>query len=96
MNIAHETERRERRRSPRNGHVIEGWLSPHHSEDRTEVTTFDLSRHGVSFDTTFAMAVGTEFIYEIGVGTQTLYCDIRVVNCQLIADAIWHVGAEFI
>jgi hypothetical protein len=86
----------ERRRSPREDHVIEGWLSTYDSPDRLEMTNFDLSRHGVSFDATSAFPVGAHYVYEIGSGDQSLICDIRIVNCQLAGDEIWHMGAEFI
>jgi hypothetical protein len=96
MKVAQTTDQAERRRSPRNGHIIEGWLSSHGSPDRIEVTTFDISRHGMSFEATFSLPVDAEFIYEIGIGDQRLICDIRVVNCKPLADKIWHIGAEFI
>jgi PilZ domain len=96
MKLAQDSTQSERRRSPRKGNIIEGWLSPYDSPDRTEVTTFDLSRHGVSFDSPAAIPVGAQFIYEIGFGEQTLVCDIRVVSCKPSGDKIWHIGAKFI
>jgi hypothetical protein len=96
MKVAQDSIRSERRRSPRNGHVIEGWLSPFESQERTELTTFDISSHGVSFDATAEIPVGAKYIYEIGFGKHSLVCDIRIVNCRPIANDIWHIGAEFI
>ena len=95
MKAAQEMDQSERRRSPRNGHIIEGWLSPHNSPDRTEVTTFDISRDGVSFNSLFPIPVGEKYIYEIGFGGKSLVCDIRVTNCRSVAKGIWHIGAEF-
>lgn len=96
MKVAQESGQAERRRSPRTGNIIQGWLSRYESQDRTEVTTFDISRHGMSFDATFEIPIGAQYVYEIGFGKQSLICDIRIVNCKLIAKDIWHIGAEFI
>jgi len=96
MDATHPASAEERRRSPRSGNVIEGWLSPHNSPDRTEVTTFDISRHGISFEATFPVTVGEQYIYEIGFGNQRLVCDLRIVNCRASEKEIWHVGAEFV
>jgi hypothetical protein len=96
MKVAQNTDHPERRRSQRSGHIIEGWLSSHGSPDRTEVTTFDISRHGMSFEATFSIPAGQEFIYEIGIGNQSLICDIRIVTCKALPNRIWHIGAEFI
>jgi hypothetical protein len=86
----------ERRRSPREGHIIEGFLSPYNSKDRVEMINFDLSRHGVSFDANCEVPVGAHYIYEIGFGPQTMVCDIRIVSCKRLGSDIWHMGAEFI
>jgi hypothetical protein len=86
----------DRRRSPRQGHVIESWLSNCDSGERIEMTNFDISRHGVSFDATTPFIAGEHYTYEIGMGEHSLICDIRIVKCDKIAGDIWHMGAEFI
>lgn len=86
----------DRRRSQRSGYIIEGQLTPHNSSQRREVTTFDLSLHGVGFDAAFPVAVGEQHIHEMGSGDQSLVCDLRVVNCRAAENDVWHVGAEFI
>ena len=96
MRLAQISDESERRRSPRNGHVIEAWLSPFNSADRMEMTNFDISRHGVSFDALTEIPVGAHYTYEIGWGDQSFVCDVSIVNCTRIGHDIWHVGAEFI
>jgi hypothetical protein len=61
-----------------------------------EVKTFDISGHGVSFDSTFPLAVGDEYIYEIGFGDRSIICDVRIVACRAGEKGTWRVGADFI
>jgi hypothetical protein len=96
MRTATPSAKSDRRRSPREGHVVESWLSRYESGERVEMTNFDISRHGVSFDSTTAIPVGAHYTYEIGIGEQSLVCNIRIVNCQQVENDIWHMGAEFI
>jgi hypothetical protein len=86
----------ERRRSPRDGHVIEGWISPTDSSMRREVTAVDISREGVGFTATFPLPKGSEQIFQIGYGEQSLICKIRIAGSRSAESGIWHIGAEFI
>lgn len=88
----------DRRRSPREPHVIEAWISSPtatHQSDRIEVTALDLSRHGVAFDTAVALPIHTYYIIEIGFGDQKLRCEIRTITCRPIGQKSFHIGAEF-
>ena len=59
------------------------------------MTTFDISRHGMSFEVPFAVAVH-KYMDEIGLGERSLICDIQIVDCRDMGDGIWHVGGEFV
>ncbi len=62
---------RNRRRSERRPHVAEAWLSSPtatDASDRLEVTSLNISRHGIAFDLDQPLPVGTFHIVELGVG----------------------------
>lgn len=86
----------DRRRSERHGHIIEAWIGkPDGSSERDEVATLDLSKHGVAFQLTHELKVGTYQVLEISMGTQKLASHIVVKRCEPVGDGFWEVGAEF-
>src|SRR5688572_28262018 len=88
----------ERRRCPRTAHVAEAWItSPTATspDERIDVTSMNLSRHGVGFELARAIPEGTFYVIEIGMGDQRLTSEIRIVSCQKSDHGTWEVGAEF-
>jgi hypothetical protein len=88
----------DRRRSERVPHVCEAWLSSPtatSADDKLEVTSLNISRHGVGFELATALPVGTFYVIEIGVGNQRLCSEIRLVACKKQESGLYEVGAEF-
>ena len=88
----------DRRRSPRTPHVAEAWISSPtatSAEERIEVTSMNLSRHGVGFALARAIAENTFYVMEIGMGEQRLVSEIRIISCRKSDHGTWEVGAEF-
>jgi hypothetical protein len=89
----------ERRRSERKPYTVEAFIiSPTATEksDRKEVTSVNLSRHGVAFDFTEALAKKTYWTIEIDMGNQQLKTEIRIIACRAIENGIYQIGAEFV
>src|SRR3954454_19167840 len=87
----------DRSRSLRRPHVAEAWVSSPtatRADDRLEVTALNLSRHGVAFEVTKPMPVGSFYIVEVGVGDQRLSSEIRIISCRKV-DGMYEVGGEF-
>jgi hypothetical protein len=88
----------ERRRSPRKSYVVEAFIiSPTATNpyERREVTSINLSRHGVAFDFTEPLSKNTYFLIEIGLGDQRIVSEICIIACRAIDDGLYQVGAEF-
>ena len=88
----------ERRRSERKAYVVEAFIiSPTATNpyERREVNSVNLSKHGVAFDFTEPLPKQTYYLIEIGMGTQRLVSEIRIVSCTPIEDGMYQVGAEF-
>ncbi len=90
----------ERRRSERRPYVIEAWvcLPTESGEDqRIEVISMDLSRHGVGLAVPVELTPGQFHVVEIGFGSQRLIAEIRVVSCRLLelGEGLFQIGAEF-
>jgi PilZ domain-containing protein len=90
----------DRRRSPRVPSVIEAWLLPVGSEDRDqrlEIASMDLSRHGVGFCVYRELPLGTFHVVEIALGDQRLVADVRIVFCRPFEGepGLFQIGAEF-
>ncbi|HEY1629647.1 MAG TPA: PilZ domain-containing protein [Tepidisphaeraceae bacterium] len=88
----------ERRRSERKPHTVEAYIiSPTATDqtDRMEVTSVNLSRHGVAFDFTEPLAKKTYWTIEIDMGAQRLITEIRIIACRAIENGIYQIGAEF-
>ena len=93
-----ESAKPDRRRSPRTPHVAEAWIaSPTatNPEERIEVTSMNLSRHGVGFELARAIPENTFYVIEIGMGEQRIVSEIRIVSCAKSDHGSWEVGAEF-
>jgi hypothetical protein len=87
---------KERRRSQRLPHIIEAFIaSPTATDERTEVTAVNLSRHGVAFEASQPLPAGSFHLIEIGLGDQKLMSEIRVISCTKSDDGNWAIGAEF-
>jgi hypothetical protein len=87
-----------RRRSDRKPHVAEAWIaSPTATtpDDRAEVSSLNISRHGVAFESNRPMPVDTFFVIEIGVGDQRLCSEVRIISCRKNDAGAYEVGAEF-
>jgi hypothetical protein len=88
----------ERRRSQREAYVVEAFIvSPTatNPEQRREITSINISRHGVAFDFTEPLARKTYYVIEIIMRGQKLVCEIRIASCRPIEDGLYQIGAEF-
>jgi len=88
---------RERRRSSRLPHTCEAWLSSPTATDpadRVEVTTLNLSRHGVCFEIPVPIPTGAFYVLRVGVGPQKINSEIRILFCRP-GDESFQIGAEF-
>lgn len=88
----------ERRRSERKPYVVEAFIiSPTATDlrERREVTSVNLSRHGIAFDFDEPLPKKTYFRMEIGIGEQRMVTEVRIVSCRPIEDGLYQVGAEF-
>jgi len=89
---------KDRRRSERKVYIIEAYIvSPTatHESERKEVTSVNLSRHGVAFDFTEPLAKKTYYKMEIGLGDQRMVSEIRIIACRSIQNGVYQIGAEF-
>ena len=87
----------DRRRSERKPYVMEAWVaSPTAAspEDRDEVTSVNISRHGVAFQSKSPLAEGAFYALEVGMGEQRIISEVRVISCRP-ADGSYDIGAEF-
>lgn len=88
----------ERRRSERRAYVVEAFIiSPTATDpfERREVTSINLSRHGVAFDFTEALPKSTYYRMDIDMGSQTMSTEIRIISCSPIEGGLYQIGAEF-
>lgn len=88
----------DRRRSLRKPHVAEAWIvSPTATrpEEKIEVTSMNVSRHGVGFELPSPLATGAFYVMEIGVGDQRLLSEVRIISCRKLEMGTYEVGAEF-
>jgi len=89
---------KERRRSERKEHVVEAWIiSPTATKatERVEVTSVNISRHGVCFSLARAIPTGAYYVIEVLMGEQKIVSEIRVIACRKDAGGFYDVGAEF-
>lgn len=84
---------RERRRSERFPYIIEATLS---TENETfEVTTANLSKHGVGLIVNAGLALGAFYMFEIAIGPKVVETEVRVISCRALEDGRFEIGAEF-
>jgi hypothetical protein len=92
----------ERRRSAREPFFVEAFVWPpdidpkRRDAEKIEVSAVNLSRHGIAFDVDRPLPEGTDYLIEVGVGSQTMTCEVRTVSCVMIAEGLYEVGAEFV
>ncbi len=88
-----------KRRTVRAPHVMDAWIcSPtavQPMEERREVRSINISRHGIGFSADCELATGAFWIVEVGFGEQRLLSEIRIVNCRKAESGRFEVGAEF-
>ena len=88
-----------RRRSERVPKVLDAWIcSPtatNAMEEREEVTTVNLSRHGVAFQLSHQVPTGAFYVIQVGIGAQEVVSEIRIVSCRQVEAGRFEVGAEF-
>jgi hypothetical protein len=88
----------ERRRSERKQHVAGAWIQSPTSTDpseRIEVTSVNISRHGVCFSLLRPIPDGAFYMMEVSLGEQKIVSEIQIVNCRRDATGRFDVGAEF-
>lgn len=88
----------DRRRSDRKPYVMEAWVaSPTapNPADRNEVTSVNLSRHGVAFESQNPLAEGTYYMLEMGIGEQRIQSEVRIISCRKNTNGRHEIGAEF-
>jgi hypothetical protein len=88
----------ERRRSERKPYVVEAFIvSPTATSEteRKEVTSVNVSRHGIAFDFEMPLARKTYYKMEINVGEQRTITEVKIVSCRPIEDGMYQIGAEF-
>lgn len=89
----------EKRRSTRAPHVVDAWICSPTAvdpvEEREEVRSLNMSRHGLAFSSSRALVAGAFWMIEIGIGDQRIVSEIRIMNCRRGEDGLWDVGAEF-
>ena len=88
----------DRRRSQRKPHVVQAWIASPTAldpEDRREVTSVNVSRHGVEFESNHAVATGTFHVIDIAMGSQQIRTEVRIENCRKLENGRYGIGAEF-
>jgi hypothetical protein len=98
--VARELRRGERRRSERQPHVVQAHIccsaDAALGSPRREVTSVNVSRHGIAFDFDQPLPRETRYTIEIDLyGQQRLVASIRIVSCLPIEDGMYQIGAEF-
>jgi hypothetical protein len=89
---------KDRRRSARKEHVVEAWIiSPTATKasEKMEVTSMNISRHGVCFSLARPIPEGAYYVIEVLMGEQKITSEIRVVTCRKDDGERFDVGAEF-
>ena len=85
----------ERRRSPRRPHVAEAQLSSPTGGNVIEMKSVDLSRHGVGLSLKAPLATGTFHILKLGLGSQQIETEVRILSCDQTEDGSYRIHAEF-
>jgi len=87
----------ERRRSQRRPFVVDAYLKTDNSpeSDEAEITSLNLSKHGVRFEIDRLLNPGTFYFIELAMGDAAMVSEIRIASCVRVDDEMFHVGAEF-
>jgi hypothetical protein len=85
----------ERRRSHRRPHVAEAFLSSPTGGQRIAVASIDLSKHGIGLSIKQPIAAGTYQILELGMGSQKMVSEVRILSCRPGSEGSFHVHATF-
>ena len=88
----------DRRRSERKPHVVEAWIiSPTATRqtEKVEVTSVNVSRHGVCFSLARPIPDGSFYMIEVLMGDQKIMSEIRIITCRKDDAGRYDVGAEF-
>ncbi|HSU67642.1 MAG TPA: hypothetical protein VLJ39_12275, partial [Tepidisphaeraceae bacterium] len=80
----------ERRRSSRKPHVSEAFLSSPTGGRKIEVSSVDVSRHGVRLCVGSAIAAGIYQRLESGTGEQQTVREIHILSCRPEPDGTFH------
>lgn len=96
---AYKTQGDDRRRCERRPYVCDAFIfSPTATSDdeKIEVSSMNLSRHGVAFEVNTELTVGSFWRIELDMGEQSMVSEIRIIRCDLLEDGHHYaVGAEF-
>jgi len=85
----------ERRRSDRRPHIVEAFLSSPTGGNRLQVTSIDLSKHGIALDVNRPIATGTFQVLELGIGPQKMVTEVRILSCRQESNGCFCVHATF-
>ena len=85
----------ERRRTERQAHVSEAFLSSPTGGSRLKVSSIDLSRHGIGLSLGKPIASGTYHVLELGMGPQRMVSEVRILSCHPNEDGTFSVHAAF-
>lgn len=85
----------DRRRSPRRPHVAEAQLTSPTGGTPVDMKSVDLSRHGVGLSIQKPLATGTFHILKLGLGTQKIETEVRILSCDRAVDGSYRIHAEF-
>lgn len=79
--------------------VLEANLFPEPGEDepsdQLEVSSMNISRHGLSLDVVRDVPVGTVCNIEIGLHGRKVQSHVRITSCEAVADGLYRAGGEF-
>jgi hypothetical protein len=88
-----------RRRSDRKPHVVDAWIwSPTATdplEEREEVTSLNISRHGIAFTLAHPLPTGAFYVMEVSVGGHRMVSEVRIISCRRRESDTFDVGGEF-
>lgn len=85
----------ERRRSDRRAHVVEAFLSSPTGGGRLQVSSIDLSKHGIGLSLKKPIAAGTFRVLELGMGSQKMVTEVRILSCRPEPEGGFRVHATF-
>ncbi len=75
--------------------IVESFIRSAENARLHEVTSVNLSRHGVAFSSPNPLVVSATYIVEIGIGEQRMMSEVRIVSCREDSNGLFEIGAEF-